>query len=89
MTPRVSPHALRTVSFAISLDARTESDVRDSAGAALSRTHHRLSSLQSLDDMIGTSMEDTGRTGMSLGMIVLIVVVLLLFGAFPAWPHSR
>jgi hypothetical protein len=22
-------------------------------------------------------------------MIVLIVVVLLLFGAFPAWPHSR
>jgi len=26
---------------------------------------------------------------MSLGMIVLIVVVLMLLGAFPAWPHSR
>ena len=26
---------------------------------------------------------------MSLGMILLIVVVLLLLGAVPAWPHSR
>ena len=26
---------------------------------------------------------------MSLGMIVLIVVVLMLAGAVPAWPHSR
>lgn len=26
---------------------------------------------------------------MSLGMIVLIVVVLMLFGAIPTWPHSR
>jgi len=26
---------------------------------------------------------------MSLGMILLIVVVLMLIGAIPAWPHSR
>jgi hypothetical protein len=26
---------------------------------------------------------------MSLGMIVLIVVILLLVGAIPTWPHSR
>jgi len=26
---------------------------------------------------------------MSLGLILLIIVVLLLVGAFPAWPHSR
>jgi len=26
---------------------------------------------------------------MSLGLILLIIVVLLLVGAVPAWPHSR
>lgn len=26
---------------------------------------------------------------MSLGTIVLIVLVLMLLGAIPAWPHSR
>lgn len=26
---------------------------------------------------------------MSLGMILLIVLILLLVGAFPSWPHSR
>lgn len=26
---------------------------------------------------------------MSLGTILLIVLILLLIGAFPAWPHSR
>jgi hypothetical protein len=26
---------------------------------------------------------------MSTGTIVLLVVVLLLIGAFPTWPHSR
>lgn len=26
---------------------------------------------------------------MSLGTILLIVLVLLLIGAFPSWPHSR
>jgi hypothetical protein len=26
---------------------------------------------------------------MSLGMILLIVLVLALVGAFPSWPHSR
>jgi hypothetical protein len=26
---------------------------------------------------------------MSIGLILLIIVVLLLLGAIPAWPHSR
>ena len=26
---------------------------------------------------------------MSVGTILLIVLILLLIGAFPAWPHSR
>lgn len=26
---------------------------------------------------------------MSLGTILLIVVILMLVGAFPAWPHSQ
>jgi len=26
---------------------------------------------------------------MKLGTILLIVLILLLIGAFPAWPHSR
>jgi hypothetical protein len=26
---------------------------------------------------------------MSLGTILLIIVLLMLVGAFPAWPHSR
>ncbi|MCK9381456.1 MAG: DUF3309 domain-containing protein [Sulfuritalea sp.] len=26
---------------------------------------------------------------MSLGMILLIVLVLMLLGAIPTWPHSR
>ena len=26
---------------------------------------------------------------MALGTILLIIVVLMLIGAFPAWPHSR
>jgi hypothetical protein len=26
---------------------------------------------------------------MSVGMILLIIVVLLLLGVLPAWPHSR
>jgi len=26
---------------------------------------------------------------MSIGLILLIILVLLLLGAIPAWPHSR
>ena len=26
---------------------------------------------------------------MSLGLILLIVLLLMLFGALPTWPHSR
>jgi hypothetical protein len=29
------------------------------------------------------------RNEMSLGTILLIVVVLMLIGAIPSWPHSR
>ncbi|MFC5491153.1 DUF3309 family protein [Dokdonella soli] len=29
------------------------------------------------------------RNEMTLGMILLIVLVLLLVGAIPSWPHSR
>jgi hypothetical protein len=32
---------------------------------------------------------DFGRTEMTLGTILLIIMVLLLIGAIPAWPHSR
>jgi hypothetical protein len=49
----------------------------------------RLLPQQWMRDNIAVSMEDTGRAGMSLGMIVLIIVVLMLLGSVPAWPHSR
>ena len=26
---------------------------------------------------------------MSLGTILIVVLILMLIGAFPAWPHSR
>jgi hypothetical protein len=26
---------------------------------------------------------------MSLGMILLIIIILMLIGVIPAWPHSR
>ncbi|MDN3575513.1 DUF3309 family protein [Chitinimonas viridis] len=26
---------------------------------------------------------------MSIGTILLIIVILMLFGAIPSWPHSR
>jgi hypothetical protein len=31
----------------------------------------------------------TGGNEMSLGTILLIIVVLMLIGVIPAWPHSR
>jgi uncharacterized protein DUF3309 len=31
----------------------------------------------------------TTEKAMSIGLIVLIIVVLLLLGAIPTWPHSR
>jgi hypothetical protein len=38
-----------------------------------------------LATLIPTSSEDD----MTLGTILLIVLILLLIGAFPSWPHSR
>jgi hypothetical protein len=31
----------------------------------------------------------TEESTMSLGTILLIVLILMLIGAFPAWPHSK
>jgi uncharacterized protein DUF3309 len=36
-----------------------------------------------------TGAQRKKETAMSVGLILLIVVVLMLVGAFPAWPHSR
>ncbi len=33
--------------------------------------------------------QPTGETDMSLGTILLIILVLLLIGVLPSWPHSR
>jgi hypothetical protein len=41
-----------------------------------------LSRLQSLH-------HDLGRVKMSIGTILLIILVLLLIGALPAWPYSN
>jgi sterol desaturase/sphingolipid hydroxylase (fatty acid hydroxylase superfamily) len=30
-----------------------------------------------------------GETTMSLGTILIIILILVLLGAIPAWPHSR
>jgi hypothetical protein len=30
-----------------------------------------------------------GRPQMSIGTILLVIVILMLIGAIPAWPHSR
>jgi hypothetical protein len=35
-----------------------------------------------------TSIEDAAMS-ISLGTIVLVLLVLLLVGAIPSWPHSR
>jgi hypothetical protein len=46
-------------------------------------------------DVAGTCIEmpDLGRlireTAMSLTTILLVILVLMLIGAIPSWPHSR
>jgi hypothetical protein len=35
------------------------------------------------------TMRTEGGTVMSIGTILLIVLVLILVGALPTWPHSR
>ena len=35
-----------------------------------------------------TSIEDASKS-ISLGTIVLVLLVLMLVGAIPSWPHSR
>jgi hypothetical protein len=39
-------------------------------------------------NLVAFTTERTFRVG-ALELILLIVIVLLLFGAIPAWPHSR
>jgi hypothetical protein len=31
----------------------------------------------------------TGSNAMSLGTILLVILILMLIGAFPSWPHSQ
>jgi hypothetical protein len=38
---------------------------------------------------VGGSDANSHNKVMSIGTILLIVLVLLLIGAFPTWPHSR
>jgi hypothetical protein len=49
-------------------------------------------SLQSQLDEESKSHEQRGRvheeTGMTLGTVLLIVLILLLIGAIPTWPYS-
>lgn len=42
-----------------------------------------------LRDPVPLSVNLTRRDVMSLGTILLIILVLMLIGAFPSWPHSR
>jgi hypothetical protein len=37
----------------------------------------------------GPALGHHGRNNMTLGTILLIVLILLLIGAFPSWPYSR
>lgn len=39
--------------------------------------------------MTGCNLPPFGDTAMSLGTILLIVLILMLVGAIPTWPHSR
>ncbi len=34
-------------------------------------------------------IDNDKENAMSLGLIFLIILILILVGAFPAWPHSR
>lgn len=36
-----------------------------------------------------TVMSNTSRGGAMLGTILIIILILMLIGAFPSWPHSR
>jgi hypothetical protein len=43
----------------------------------------------SVSRYVDPAEENFGESEMSLGMVLLIVVVLLLLGVIPSWPHSR
>jgi hypothetical protein len=34
-------------------------------------------------------LQDNKENNMTIGTILLIVLILILIGALPAWPHSR
>ena len=38
--------------------------------------------------MLQPRCEETKENGMSIGTIILIILVLVLVGALPTWPHS-
>jgi hypothetical protein len=42
-----------------------------------------------LRQRISETIESERRGDMSIGLILLIILILLLIGAFPSWPYSR
>ena len=39
--------------------------------------------------MLGATAECAEARRMAMGLILLVILVLLLIGALPTWPHSR
>jgi len=67
---------------------------RPPCGTRIADKNHELrmaSVRQSTDHPAHTSSTIIKRQGQNqmLGTILLVVLILLLFGAFPSWPHSR
>jgi hypothetical protein len=66
-------------------------DTHRPAIAAMYASVHRLRVAVATVGKKRTEHETFGQWEyeMSLGMILLIVVILMLVGAIPSWPHSR
>jgi len=39
--------------------------------------------------LINNQLISTGNLAMPIGTILLIILILMLLGAMPTWPHSR
>ena len=46
-------------------------------------------SFDALDNPFDWDFRGAKETEMSLGSVLLIILLLMLVGAFPTWPHSR
>ena len=69
------------------LPLKRPADWRHGAGDSEHGAKRRRAS--ALRDTVPLPLTLTGRDEMSLGTILLIILVLMLIGAFPSWPHSR